>query len=223
MSPTMQSPAAGVLVAGIGNVFLGDDAFGVEVARRLARRPLPAGVTVQDFGIRGFDLAFALRDYDAAVLVDTIPLQDGPGTIHLIDASEVEAAPVAAEAHGMHPARVLAFARALGPMPETILVLGCEPAVLPDPLGVEIVRGLSPPVLAAVDEAVRQLETLVGRLKQVGGTSEGRTAGKAEGSTKVGKDEGEDEGKGHRRDPRKRNRGRDACRKTRARTKETAP
>jgi hydrogenase maturation protease len=161
VSSTLRASATEVLVAGLGNVFLGDDGFGVEVARRLVRRSLPAGVTVQDFGIRGFDLAFALRDYEVVVLVDTVPVRDGPGTIHWIDASEVEVASVAAEAHGMDPAKVLAFARELGPMPKTILVLGCEPAVLPDPLGADIVRGLSPPVLAAVDEAVEQLETLV--------------------------------------------------------------
>ena len=164
MRLNVRAPAIEVLVAGIGNVFLGDDGFGVEVARKLAARAQPDGVTVQEFGIRGFDLAFALRDYDVVVLVDTVPLRDGPGTIHLIDASEVDEAPVAAEAHGMHPAKVLAFARALGPMPETIMVLGCEPAVLPDPLAVHIVQGLSPPVLAAVDRAVEQLETLVERL-----------------------------------------------------------
>jgi hydrogenase maturation protease len=160
----LRTSATDVLVAGVGNVFIGDDGFGVEVVRRLARRSLPAGVTVQDFGIRGFDLAFALRDYDTVVLVDTVPVRDGPGTLHWIDASEVEVASVAAEAHGMDPAKVLAFARELGPMPKTILVLGCEPAVLPDPSGEDIVRGLSPPVLAAVDEAVEQLETLVPRL-----------------------------------------------------------
>lgn len=164
MSPTMRAPAAEVLVAGIGNVFLGDDGFGVEVARKLAKRAQPDGVTVREFGIRGFDLAFALRDYDVVVLVDTVPVRDGPGTIHLIDASDVVEAPVSAEAHGMDPAKVLAFARALGSVPETILVLGCEPAVLPDPLEAHIVQGLSPPVLAAVDEAVEQLETLVRQL-----------------------------------------------------------
>ena len=162
------APAAcvrSVLVAGMGNVFLGDDGFGVEVARRLARRPMPPGVTVRDFGIRGFDLAYALDGYDAVVLVDAVPTQDGPGTLHLIEASSMDAGPVGAETHGMDPARVLAFARALGPVPERIYVLGCEPEVIPDASGDEVVVGLSPPVVAALDAAVEQVWNLVEQLQ----------------------------------------------------------
>lgn len=63
-----------ILVAGIGNVFLGDDGFGVEVVRRLAGRGLPEGVEVKDFGIRGMDLAYALQDdYELVVFVDATP------------------------------------------------------------------------------------------------------------------------------------------------------
>jgi hydrogenase maturation protease len=122
VSSTLRASATEVLVAGLGNVFLGDDGFGVEVARRLVRRSLPAGVTVQDFGIRGFDLAFALRDYEVVVLVDTVPVRDGPGTIHWIDASEVEVASVAAVRLGQdrHPAPVAKWANA-----DIVVYVGC--------------------------------------------------------------------------------------------------
>ena len=75
-----------ILIAGIGNIFFGDDAFGVEVVRRLAARPLPAGVVVKDFGIRGFDLACALQDgYDAVILVDAMQRGAPPGTLHVLE------------------------------------------------------------------------------------------------------------------------------------------
>jgi len=148
-----------VLVAGIGNIFLGDDAFGVEVVRRLAARDLPEGVQVADFGIRGFDLAHALLDADStAVLVDATPRGGEPGTLYLIEAS-VDAEEPEIEPHGMHPASVLRLVQALGGRPPRVLVVGCEPATVdPDDFGQ---MGLSPPVEAAVDEAVRMIESLV--------------------------------------------------------------
>ncbi|MGH7848434.1 MAG: hydrogenase maturation protease, partial [Candidatus Binatia bacterium] len=74
---------AKILVAGIGNIFLGDDGFGVEVARELAKRKLPESVRVVDFGIRGFDLAYALLDgYDLTILVDAAPRGGLPGTLY---------------------------------------------------------------------------------------------------------------------------------------------
>src|SRR6266853_193590 len=94
-----------VLIAGVGNIFLGDDAFGVEVAQRLARRPLPEGVRVVDFGIRGLDLAYALLDrYEAVVLVDAAPRGGAPGTIYVLEpelgsASAMSAEPALMEAH----------------------------------------------------------------------------------------------------------------------------
>ncbi len=81
-----------ILIAGIGNIFLGDDAFGSEVARRLAAQPIPDGVRVVDFGIRGFDLAYALIDgYDATILVDATPRGGSPGTLYLIEPDPGEA------------------------------------------------------------------------------------------------------------------------------------
>jgi hydrogenase maturation protease len=143
-----------VLVAGIGNVFLGDDAFGVSLVGRVASRP---GVDVADFGIRGMDLAYALADYDVAVLVDALPRGGAPGTLYLIE-PDLDGLPVEVDAHAMDPVKVLALAKALGgPLPRT-LVLGCEPA------GVEEFAELSEPVRLALDEAERMLNGLLDEL-----------------------------------------------------------
>ena len=123
-----------VLVAGIGNVFLGDDGFGVALADRLGRRALPAGVEVVDFGIRGMDLAYALPEYDAAVLLDATPRGRAPGTLYVIEPDLGRARRVP-EAHGMDPVKVLALARALGGVPPRTLVLGLRAA---DPHGRDV-------------------------------------------------------------------------------------
>jgi hydrogenase maturation protease len=150
-----------VLVAGIGNVFLGDDGFGVALAGRMARRELPAGVEVVDFGIRGMDLAYALLDgWDAAILLDATPRGEAPGTLYVIE-PDIEAIDVAPEAHGMDPVKVLALARVLGGTPPRTLVLGCEPLTRMDADSDEIVAALTEPVAAALDEAERLLGTLL--------------------------------------------------------------
>jgi len=153
-----------VLVAGIGNIFLGDDAFGVEVAQRLAARPLPEGVTVVDFGIRSYDLAYALMDpWDLVILVDALPGEGKPGTLYIME-PELPAnddAPASLDAHTMNPVAVLQMVTALGGKVGRLLVVGCEPAsVEPDGSGE---MGLSAPVRAAVDEAVRMVEELIVR------------------------------------------------------------
>jgi hydrogenase maturation protease len=150
-----------VLVAGIGNVFLGDDGFGSAVVRELRERPLPAGVVVEDFGIRGMALAYALRDYDTVIMVDATRQGGEAGTLYVIDARGDADGPVAVDTHGMDPVRVLAFARALGPLPERVFVVGCEPGVIPDVASDEIVAELSAPVAAAVESAVVQVEQLL--------------------------------------------------------------
>jgi hydrogenase maturation protease len=153
-----------VLVAGIGNVFLGDDGFGVELAGRLAARELPAGVEVVDFGIRGMDLAYALLDgWDAAVLLDATPRGDPPGTLYVIE-PDVDAADVAPEAHGMDPVKVLALVQTLGGPPPRTIVVGCEPQTRMSPDEEEIVAALSEPVRAALDEAVALVESLLEKL-----------------------------------------------------------
>ena len=154
-----------ILVAGIGNIFLGDDGFGVAVARRLARRELPTGVEVADFGIRGMDLAYALQsDYDAVVFVDTAPRGEVPGTISVIE-PELDPDEVTIETHGMDPLRVLGLARALGRVPPRVLVVACEPErIVHGEHDDDLVGELSAPVRAAVDEAVRVVESLLAEL-----------------------------------------------------------
>ena len=145
-----------VLVAGIGNIFLGDDGFGVEVANRLAGQEVPPGVRVADFGIRGVHLAYELLDgYDALVLVDAVPMGEPPGTVAILEPelggserdSDGEAPPVM-DAHSMNPAVVLDMLASLGGEVGRVLVVGCEPSVLDEQIG------LSAPVAAAVDRAV---------------------------------------------------------------------
>lgn len=155
-----------VLVAGIGNIFLGDDGFGVAVARRLADRALPGTVTVEDFGIRGLDLAYALSNYDVAIFVDIVPRGGDPGTIYLIDASDEELGPAGLQTHGMDPVSVLAFAREVGPLPPHIYVVGCEPAHVVDPDSGRIVGDLSEPVAAAVGEAAGRVVALLADLAE---------------------------------------------------------
>ena len=167
--PLAGSSGAGprVLVAGIGNIFLGDDGFGVEVARRLERRRLPGGVKVGDFGIRGLDLVYALgEDYDAAILVDAVPRGQAPGTLYVIEPDlGDEDGVVTLDTHGMDPVTMLALARRLGPVPERVLVVGCEPETrMTGADDEELVGELSAPVAAAVDGAVELVESLVADL-----------------------------------------------------------
>ena len=123
-----------VLVAGIGNVFLSDDAFGVEVATQLSARPQAAGVRVVDFGIRGVHLAYELLDgWDALVLVDALDHGDAPGTLTVLEPEPVlppgagdDVAPVV-DANGMGPGVVLGMLAGLGGSVERVLVVGCQP------------------------------------------------------------------------------------------------
>jgi hydrogenase maturation protease len=151
-----------ILIAGIGNIFLGDDAFGVEVAQQLAHRPLPANVEVADYGIRSYDLAYALmQEWDLVILVDAVSRGESPGTVYTIEAelTEIDTAPNL-DAHTMNPVSVLQLVRALGGEPARVLVLGCEPMRLePDENTGEI--GLSPPVRRAVSMAIDVIEKLL--------------------------------------------------------------
>lgn len=157
-----------ILVAGIGNIFLGDDGFGVEVARQLAGRAFPEGVRVADFGIRGLDLAYALLDdYDAVIFVDTASRGGKPGTLYLIEPEMDQTGEVTLDAHGMDPVKVLALARALGARLARTFVVGCEPArmLVAQDDEEEVLVELSEPVRAAVDEAVTMVESLVDELR----------------------------------------------------------
>jgi hydrogenase maturation protease len=170
-------PTTRVLVAGIGNVFMADDGFGVEVAKLLGDRALPGGVDVVDFGIRGMDLVFALGEgYDIAVFVDAVPRGDDPGTLFVIEPSvEADGEPVMLDAHGMDPVKVLQLAGQLGPVPERILVVGCEPQVRMDGDEENIVGDLSEPVRAAVGPAADLVENLLGDLLAENGSQNGGT------------------------------------------------
>ena len=158
-----------ILVACVGNIFLGDDGFGVEVAQRLLQRLMPDGVRVVDFGIRGFDLAYALMDdYDAVVMIDALPRGDAPGTLYTIEpdlsALDVSAPENAAvETHGMNPLKVLGMVKAMGGQPKRLLVVGCEPERSAEAEDIERM-GLSEPVAAAVDQAVAMVESLLAKL-----------------------------------------------------------
>ena len=160
---------ARLLVAGIGNIFLGDDGFGVEVIKRLQGRVFPPEVKVVDFGIRGFDLAYALlENYETAILVDACPRGDAPGTLYVIE-PELDSVPAADssqplfDAHGMNPMNLLRLAKSLGPdgLNKRVLVLGCEPLTFGPEEGQ---LGLSDEVSAAVDRALALLDSLISRI-----------------------------------------------------------
>ena len=187
------SPTGGAvrrtLVAGVGNLFLGDDGFGAEVARALARSGLPAGVTVTDYGIRGMHLAYdLLDDWDRLILIDLVPGRGRPGTVHIIDIDPAAIdsagidhaginpaginpaginpkllAPAAPDPHGMAPDAVLAAVTALGgTLPPTVLV-GCEPAAIGEHIG------LSEAVAAAVQPAADAVLRLLAEIPAAGG------------------------------------------------------
>src|SRR5918997_189384 len=152
-----------VLVAGVGNIFLGDDGFGVEVVKRLAGRELPEGVEVKDFGIRGMDLAYALQDdYELVFFVDATPRGEEPGTVYLIEPEIEEDGEVSLDTHGMDPVKVIKLSRVLGARPTRTLVVGCEPQVVVSGEDYDdMLMELSEPVRAAVEEAVKLVESLV--------------------------------------------------------------
>lgn len=151
-----------ILVAGIGNIFKGDDGFGVAVAQLLADRKLPPEIRVVDFGIRGLDLAYALLDgYDAAVLVDAVQRGAAPGTIQVIEPAPPDAGEppeTALSPHAMDPQSVLRLAALLGDPCRRILLVGCEPESFGDEeFGT---MALSAAVAAAVSEAADTVERL---------------------------------------------------------------
>lgn len=139
-----------VLVAGVGNLFFTDDGFGSETARRLAAVPLPAEVKVVDYGIRGMHLAYDLLEgYDALVIIDAAPRQGEPGDIVVLEVGQEDLGTGELDAHGMEPTAVLASLGALGGELPRTFVVGCEPADVGEGMG------LSPPVEAAVERAVK--------------------------------------------------------------------
>jgi len=156
-----------ILIAGIGNIFLGDDGFGVEVAAQLSKVTFPRGVRVADFGIRGFDLAYALMEgYETTILIDAYPGEGQPGTLFVMepDLHALESGQAGQgfiEPHGMNPLNVLRMAKTMGGDLKRVLVVGCVPATLgPD----EGQIGLSAPVAAAVENCTKLIDSLVARI-----------------------------------------------------------
>jgi hydrogenase maturation protease len=170
--------SARVLVAGVGNVFLGDDGFGVAVARRLSVMGLPGDVRVADYAIRGLHLAYdtAAGAYDMMIMVDAVSLGDPPGTVSVIEldgrgAPKGDGAPkpdgglerdggpgragAGVDAHGMPPEAVFTLVERLGGLPGRVLLVGCEPASLQHRMG------LSPAVERAVGAAVDAVVDLI--------------------------------------------------------------
>lgn len=159
--------SAKILVAGIGNIFKSDDGFGVEVVQRLAKKATLESARVVDFGIRGLDLAYALLDdqYDAAILVDVVKRGGPAGKVYVLEIDpkklgEPESQKVLAETHGMHPARVLAWVKAMGGSLPLLRLVGCEPQNICDDEE-DLQMGLTPLVEQAIDHAIEQIEVLV--------------------------------------------------------------
>jgi hydrogenase maturation protease len=151
-----------ILVAGIGNIFHGDDAFGVEVVRELSRMNLPESVRVVDFGIRSYDLAYAITDgCQGIILVDAAPRGDAPGTLYLmeLDLDQPGNAAPLVDGHSLNPVAVLQMVRAFDrPVQGPIYLVGCEPEVLDSEEGS---MELSPSVAAAVPGAVAMIVRLL--------------------------------------------------------------
>lgn len=153
-----------ILVAGIGNLFLGDDGFGPEVVRRLAERgPAPGGVRIVDYGIRGMHLAFDLLDGCAAlVIVDTVATGDAPGDVSVLRVGPEDLGSGDFDAHGMNPVAVLGTLDSLGGTLPPTHVVGCRPLCVEDGIG------LSDPVESAVAVAMDEVEALIGQLLGAG-------------------------------------------------------
>jgi hydrogenase maturation protease len=169
--------SAKILIAGIGNIFKADDGFGVEVVQRLAKKATLESARVVDFGIRGLDLAYALLDgqYEAAILVDVVKRGGPAGTVYVLEIDpkklggpealgggfeENESQTVLAETHGMHPAKVLAWVKAMGGSLPLLRLVGCEPQNVCDDEE-DLQMGLTPQVEQAIDQAIEQIEALV--------------------------------------------------------------
>jgi hydrogenase maturation protease len=161
---------ARILVAGIGNIFLGDDGFGPEVMRHVGAQTFGADVHPVDYGIRGMHLAYdLLEDWRALVLVDALPDRGAPGTLHVFEADHETLSPtIGLEAHSMDPAAVFATLRALGGTPPQTIVIGCEVENIDEGMG------LSAPVSAAVPRAVAAVdEVLAGLATRTTASAEG--------------------------------------------------
>jgi len=169
----MNSSASRMLIAGVGNVLYGDDAFGSEVARRLAEQSLPDNVRAIDFGIRWFDLVAALLDpYDVVIIVDSLSQGGQPGALRVVDSRRdpiVQSLPPGfrPEWHSIDPATALNMAHALGGNLGRVILVGCESSRSVEPAQLQI--GMTEPVQAAVHDAVCLILSLVTQLNECTG------------------------------------------------------
>jgi hydrogenase maturation protease len=159
-------PEKQILVAGIGNLWMRDDGFGGEVARKLEKQEMPPGVKVTDYGSGGLDLAYeVMRGYDALVIIDISRQGGEPGTLYVMDVSdadiEVEIEDGAQiDPHGMDPRTVLRFVKSTGGWPGKVVIIACEPEIVED-FGI----GLSPSVAGSVDGAVKLIWETIQELR----------------------------------------------------------
>lgn len=157
-----------ILVAGVGNIFMRDDAFGTEVARRLKEKTLPPDVRVIDFGIRGLDLLYDLLDdhYELVVIVDAIKRGGKPGTLYVLepDISDAENWEIELAPHNLDPAQVLKTAQGMGAAVERFRIVGCEPASLD--VSEEGIIGLTEAIKGSVDPAIEIVECLIREVVQ---------------------------------------------------------
>ena len=150
--------SARILIAGVGNVFLGDDGFGVELARKLLERRWPEEIEIADYGIRSLHLAFRLLDpLELLIVADAVPRGGVPGTLYVIEPELSEDSPAEPDAHGMNLSTVFGSLRALGGNLPRVLIVGCEPQTVAEGLG------LSRPVATAVEQAVALIDELIQR------------------------------------------------------------
>jgi hydrogenase maturation protease len=166
---------AQILIAGVGNAWMRDDGFGGEVVSRLEQRDLPPGVTIEDYGTGGLDLAYeVMRGYDALILIDVIRGGGPPGTLYVLEPEEAEIAAGIEDGemldpHAMDPQTVLRFVRAVSGWPGSVVVIACEPAEIEEP-GL----GLSSEVEAAVPRAVELVLETLGGLRDKAGRASAR-------------------------------------------------
>ncbi|WCB95118.1 Hydrogenase 2 maturation protease [Baekduia alba] len=163
----MRVPEKQILVAGVGNAWLQDDAFGGECARRFEARGVPDGVTVMDFGTGGLDLAYEImRGYDALVLLDASRQGGAPGTLYVLEPDMEELGKPIEDGdvinpHGMDPQTMLRFVGAIGGFSGRVVVIGCEPGEVDD-----VGLGLTPAVEGAVDRALALVSETLDELRR---------------------------------------------------------
>jgi hydrogenase maturation protease len=152
-----------ILIAGIGNIFLGDDGFGVEVAQALVHSEVSPAATIVDYGVRGLDLAYALlKPWRAVILVDAVSRGGAPGDLYLMRPADEAAQQCGLDPHSMDPNRVLALARSLGGISAPVYIIGCEPLDFGDEA--EGRMGLSPQIKSAIPEAVSMVRRLLSEI-----------------------------------------------------------